>query len=500
MKRLFTLLALIIVITNNLFSEEKLFRWAADAEGNAPYIFQDPNNPNSIIGFEVDFAKALAKELSQKAFHVQNQWDGLIAGLERDDYDVAINGLEITKDREENVNFSIPYYVTYEQIVVRSDESRFKNMADLYGKKVGALKNSLAERILQANGGFEIRSYEGEINAFEDLKNGRIDAALVDAPIALYYASWNPQMKLIGEPVGEVLYGVVLRQSDTLLLSKVNIAIQKLIDNGKLREILSRWNLWNKLIATKFNDKHTNEIATTEFDRFLKAQGVEKSWITTFERYVNFMPLFFRGALVTLGLSVVSMLIAIFVGLVVAIFRVYGNSFVSKMTVIYIEIIRGTPLLVQLFFIFYALPSIGIKLSPFIAAIIGLGLNYSAYEAENYRAGLFSVPRGQMEAALALGMHKRQALRWIILPQAFRIVIPPITNDFISLLKDSSLVSVITMVELTKVYNQVAGTYYDFFGTGIIVAAFYLLLGLPFVKIAKKTEKYLQKEQLRKYN
>lgn len=500
MSKLFTVLLFIILFSNGLLCEEKLFRWAADAEGNAPYIFQDPNNPNKIIGFEVDFAKELANQLSQKTFHVQNQWDGLIAGLARNDYDVAINGLEITKDREENVNFSIPYYVTYEQIVVRSTETRFKNLADLYGKKVGALKSSLAERILQANGGFDIRSYEGEVNAFEDLKNGRIDAALVDAPIALYYASWNPQLKLIGEPVGEVLYGVVLRQSDTLLLTQVNAAIDKMIKNGKLREILAKWNLWNSLAAEKFNDKTEKNITPSEFDRFLKAQGIEKTWLTTLERYVNFLPLFLRGALVTLGLSVVSMIIAILVGLVIAIFRVYGNSFVSKLTMLYIEIIRGTPLLVQLFFIFYALPSIGIKLSPFIAAIIGLGLNYSAYEAENYRAGLFSVPKGQMEAALALGMHKRQALRWIILPQAFRIVIPPITNDFISLLKDSSLVSVITMVELTKVYNQVAGTYYDFFGTGIIVAAFYLLLGLPFVKIAKKTEKYLQKEQMRKYN
>ena len=117
-----------------------------------------------------------------------------------------------------------------------------------------------------------------------------------------------------------------------------------------------------------------------------------------------------------------------------------------------------------------------------------LGLNYAAYEAENYRAGLMAVPKGQMEAAISLGMTKTQALRHIILPQAVRIVIPPITNDFISLLKDSSLVSVIAMVELTKTYNQLAATYYDFFGTGLLVAGIYLLIGLPFVKLAKWAE------------
>ncbi|MFA6571696.1 MAG: amino acid ABC transporter permease, partial [Bacteroidota bacterium] len=162
----------------------------------------------------------------------------------------------------------------------------------------------------------------------------------------------------------------------------------------------------------------------------------------------------------------------------------------STFAVMFIEGIRGTPLLIQLFFIFYALPTIGIKISPFLAAITGLGLNYAACEAENYRAGLYSVPRGQMEAAISLGMTRNQALRHVILPQAIRLVIPPMTNDFIALLKDSSLVSVITMVELTKVYNQLAGTYFDYIGIGILVAVIYLLLGLPFVRLAKMAEKH----------
>ena len=148
--------------------------------------------------------------------------------------------------------------------------------------------------------------------------------------------------------------------------------------------------------------------------------------------------------------------------------------------------------MISLYFIFYAAPSIGITLSPFLAAVIGLGLNYAAYEAENYRAGLTSVPRGQMEAAFSLGMSRRQSLKHVILPQAIRLVIPPITNDFISLLKDSSLVSVITLVELTKVYFQLASRYYDFIGIGIFIAIVYLLLGLPFVKLSKMAEnKYI---------
>ena len=139
-------------------------------------------------------------------------------------------------------------------------------------------------------------------------------------------------------------------------------------------------------------------------------------------------------------------------------------------------------------FIFYGLPNIGIKLNPFVAGVLALGLNYAAYEAENYRAGLNAIPRGQMEAAVALNMTPIQALRYVIVPQAFRMVVPVMTNDFISLLKDSSLVSVITMSELTRTYEQLSMTYYDYFGTGLLVGAVYLLIGLPFVRLARWTE------------
>jgi polar amino acid transport system substrate-binding protein len=184
------------------------------------------------------------------------------------------------------------------------------------------------------------------------------------------------------------------------------------------------------------------------------------------------------------------MLLAITIGLAVTLMRLYLPPPFSTLAIVYVEVIRGTPLLIQLFLIFYGLPNIGIKLSPFIAAIVGLGINYSAYEAELYRAGILAIPPTQTEAALALAMSKRQTIRHIIIPQAMRVVIPPVTNDFIALLKDSSLVSVITMVELTKVYGQLATTYYDYFGIGLLTAAMYLFVGLPFVRISRWAERY----------
>jgi polar amino acid transport system substrate-binding protein len=148
-------------------------------------------------------------------------------------------------------------------------------------------------------------------------------------------------------------------------------------------------------------------------------------------------------------------------------------------------------LLIQLFLIFYGLPHLGVRLDPFVAAVLGLGLNYGACEAENYRAGILSIPKAQMDASQALGMSHGQSIRYVILPQAIRVVIPPVTNDFIALLKDSSLVSVITMVELTSTYGQLASTYFDYLGIGLLTAAVYFLIGLPFVRLSRYFESSL---------
>ncbi len=501
MKAFYTLL--IFLISVSLIQSKELkdkLIWAADAEGNAPYIFQDPSSPDKLIGFEKDFAEALAKEMGLKAKFFQNQWDGLIPGLYRDDYHIAINGLEVTEQRKEKVLFSKPYYYTSEQIVVRKNTEEYQNLKDLEGKKVGCLKFSLAENILEDHGNIEIRSYEGEANAFADLKNERLDAVLVDEPIAIYQASWNASFKLTGQPIGKVVYAAALRLEDTLLLKKVNFAIESLIKTQKLKDILCEWNLWNSLTAEEVHDYSDCDVYASKYQEFVSTQKEEMNFISMIERYMGFLPELGSAALMTLELSVLSMILAIVIGLFVVITKVYAPQPFSSMANMYIEFVRGTPLLIQLYLIFYGLPNIGIKLDPMIAAIVTLAINYSAYEAENFRAGLNSVPKGQFEAAISLGMSRIQALRYIIIPQASRLVIPPVTNDFISLLKDSSLVSVITLVELTKKYLQLASAYYDFIGIGIIVALFYLILGLPFVKLSKYTENKLNIYVKNSYN
>ena len=462
--------------------------WAADAEGGAPYTFPDPRDPAHIIGFEVDLANALAARMELKPRFVQNQWDGLVPGLERGEYDVVINGLEITPQRAERIHFSNPYFYSTLTITRRIDDPRIQRAEDLRGLTVGVLKVTYAERYVQDLGNVTVRSYDGQVQPFIDLALARLDAVVMDTPIALYYAA-GPHVKNIELPAARMTFGIGIRKSDTKLLQQIDTALESLKLDGTLRKIYTNWGIYNAATAQAFGDPEpvSNENAERYRD-YLDAVRTEHTFKERLGQYKQYLPLLLQGALVTLEISALSMAIAIGLGLFMAVVRVFGPPVAAWPVLAFIEVIRGTPLLIQLFIIFYGLPSIGIRFSPLWAAVIGLGLNYAAYEAENYRAGIQSIPRGQLDAALALGLTRVQTIRKIVLPQAVRLVIPPVTNDFIALLKDSSLVSVITMVELTKMYGQLAATNYDYIGIGLLTAAIYFVLGLPIARLSRLLE------------
>src|ERR1700722_5477107 len=195
-----------------------------------------------------------------------------------------------------------------------------------------------------------------------------------------------------------------------------------------------------------------------------------------------------RAAGMTVLLTVTSFPLAMLIGLLVGLGRVYGPRLISIPLGIYVEVLRGTPLLLQLYTIFYLLPKLGlgIDFTPLQAGIIGLAINYSAYEAENYRAGLLAIPKGQMEAALALGMKPITALRVVIVPQAMRIVIPPVTNDFIALFKDTSVCSVILITELTRKYNELYNFNRDYIvQLAFVTAGLYLIMSYPLAILAR---------------
>ncbi len=465
--------------------------WASDGEANVPYVFHDPADTTRLEGFEFDLVQEIARRLGREARFVQNDWDGLIPGLQRGMYDMVVDGIEMTPDHLQAALFSRPYYVTGDRIVVRRDRQELNSFSALRGHVVGTIKETLAERLLQREPSISVRSYEEETYAFSDLRNGRLDALLLDGPIALYYAGVTDDLVIVGDPIGQTRYGIAFRQGNLALHDAVDRTLGEMMQDGTLQDILGRWNLWTPEMAQMTGDHTQRHVAPTQWLRYRDAMRSQTGWMGQMRRYVGFLPIIAEAAGLTLVVSALAMVLAVSLGLLLALGRHYGPGLVRGACGLYIEIVRGTPLLIQVLFIFYGLPGLGIKLSPFFAGVLALGLNYAAYEAENYRAGLSSVPRGQMEAAIALNMTHGQAVRLVIIPQAFRTVLPVMTNDFIALLKDSSLVSVITLTELTKTYIRLSSTYYDYIGTGLLIGAAYLLLGLPFVRFARHVERKL---------
>ncbi len=300
--------------------------WGADAEGGAPYEFQDPRDPSRVIGFEVDIAEAIGRILGRQMQFVQNQWDGLVPGLERGNYDMIISGLEITPDRAQVISFSRPYYVTYEQLGIRAGESRIRDLEDCAGKQVGTLKGSLAQRILEKRGDLNVVSYDGQINAYEDLLNGRLDAVMMDYIIALYNIAPMPSLRMVGGPIGRLEYGIGVRKDDPALLGDINRALSRMIETGELRRILQNWNIWTPMCAEYFQDPTLSTEKPGAFEEYLKSRQQTVSGWGSVKRYAGYLPLLARGALVTLELSLLSMVLAVSLGLIVALSRLYAPS------------------------------------------------------------------------------------------------------------------------------------------------------------------------------
>ena len=446
-------------------ADEPPLRWAADAEGGAPFIFKDPNDESRYLGFEVELAAALEKELGRRIEFRQYSFDSLALGLARGDFDFAMNGLEVTPDRQERLRLSRPYYTYRLQLVTRADETRFYTLAQCQalGGTVGTLGETSAARLLEQRG-IARKIYDGQVEPYIDLELGRIDAVLLDELIAVYYALPNKKLRLVGEPFGEGKYAIGFRQDQEALAAKFDEALQKLEASGELQRIIDRW-------ETPRSDVLSETRLTMVFSRYF--------------------PSLCSAALVTIGLSLVSMTLAMALGLPISLARLYGPGPVRGLAIAYVECFRGIPVLLLLYVLYFGLPTLSphLELPAFAAAVIAFGLNYAAYEAEIYRSGIGAIPAGQWEAAASLGMSRVLTFRRIILPQALRTILPPVTNDFVALFKDTSLASVITLLELNKQYQMLSKSSLKYFEIGAVTAVLYLVMSIPLGYLARALEK-----------
>lgn len=469
------------------------FTWGGDLEGGGPFVYPDEKDPNVLTGFEVDLADLIAGVLSEQlgkpltAKFVQGQWDALPSLLQTERVDLVLNGYEWTAERMQVMDSTIPYYVYELQLLAREGDARISGWESLKSGgryKIGVLGGSAAETYVRERFSpeqVEVVLYDGNTNAMSETVAGKLDATLQDLPIAIFYRPEFQSLRFVGEPVEPGRYVILVRKGDDGLRDALSSAIETLRTRGALRAVYERYGIWTEAQ----NDPRLLQLPAI-------AGREEAGTVGAFVR--RYGPLLVESAGMTVLLSVASFPLAIALGLLIALGRLYGPRLLAAPLSVYVEVIRGTPLMLQLFVIFYLLPAIGINVDAIPAAIMGLAINYSAYEAEIYRAGFQAVPVGQMEAALTLGMSRGLALRRIIVPQAVRVVVPPVTNDFIALFKDTSVCSVITVVELSKRYNiSVMNNPSDILPLAAVTALLYLCMSYPLSVLSAKAERELRR-------
>jgi polar amino acid transport system substrate-binding protein len=482
------LLFLALFLTLPLAAQEKVLRWGGDAEGGAPFVEADPNDPTVVHGFDVEVAEAIARRLGRKPVFVQVAYAAIDQSVQRGDFDIGMSGVEDTPARRAELAASIPYYEFTETITVREeDRTRFRTLADLKGRRVGTLGGTIAyEHLLEAEKahGITAVSYDDDVHPYEDLRAGRLDAVLLDNIIAMRAMRRTPRLySHFDAPVATGHYIIVAAKENGALRDQVDDALRALMRDGTLERIYRKWEIWDEFQPKLF----AVQTPTDKIVRPPQAPAVQTVRPPLGQTVIRYLPALLRAAVITILMSCAAMALAVLLGILIATRRVYGGAFTRGLLTAYVEIIRGTPVLLQLFVLYYGLSAV-VRLPAFVAALIGLGLNYAAYESEIYRSAMEAVSRGQLEAARTLGLTELQVFRFVRGPQAFRLALAPMTNDFVALLKDSSLVSVITVVELTKQTQIFAANIGSWVIPGAICAALYLLMSLPLARLARGLE------------
>jgi polar amino acid transport system substrate-binding protein len=471
-------------------------RWAADEEGGPPYIFPDPDNPGKQKGFEVDLIALLSRETGRPIEWKHYDFNSLFQGLERKDFDLAMNGLETTPERLKRFRLSRPYYVYRLQLVLRRNDPRFGSLEEMVGRKdivVGTLENTAAAEVLQQMK-VPMRTYTGQPELYKELSTGRLDGVYLDTVIHSQYLPLFLDLRLVGPTEHQGYYAIFFRKDDEELAQTFDRALLKATKEGSLERIYRKWKIWNDdqaLLETwqgyRQEDVPLRGATVVSGESETKP---EESWPIT-----RYLPMLLDGAFMTVRLTVTSMALAVVLGLPIALARLYGSAPLRAAALVYVEFFRGIPVLLLLYFLYFVLPNAGLVFDAFWVAVLGLGINYAAYEAEIYRAAIGSISQGQWEAAASLGMSRSQTFRRIILPQAIRSILPPMTNDFVALFKDTSVVSIIAVVELTKAYQTLSKTSFKFVEIGLVTAVLYLIMSVPLGYLSRYLEKRWSKDQ-----
>lgn len=479
------LLACITIIILNLSpliiqpARSQLIPFKVATEPTFPPFEMQSDDGKGLQGFDIDLMKAIGKEMGLDVEFESLPFDGIIPALQSGTIDAAISGITITAERAKSIDFASPYFKAGLAIAVEDNNDTIEDFRDLEGKKIAVQIGTTGAIEAEKIPNTEITTFDSSVLALEELVNGKVDAVVNDGPVTLFAIkdAGLKGVKIVGELVTEEFYGIALpKNSDKVQI--LNHGLFKILQNGTYTGIFKKWFAGDPLTLPLIAPTLVGSTASDTVNDFGTVSNSAPSQ-SLLQLLIQRLP---QGAIITLTLTAFS----VFFGLIVASFIAFGlisnNNILKTLLRLYVEFFRGTPMLVQLFIIYFGLPAlfkgIGLEwsLDRFPAAIIALSLNVGAYLAEIIRGGIQSIDPGQWEACESLGMSRSQAMKDVIMPQAFRRILPPLGNEFITLIKDTSLVAVIGFSELFRQGQLIVSTTYQAFGVYIAVALVYLFL------------------------
>ncbi|MBS3311962.1 ABC transporter permease subunit [Staphylococcus aureus] len=427
----------------------------------APMEFEHTvNGKTEYAGVDIDLAKKIAKDNNLKLKIVNMSFDSLLGALKTGKIDIIISGMTSTPERKKQVDFSDSYMMTKNIMLVKKDKvNDYKDIKDFNNKKVGAQKGTEQEKIAQTEiENASITSLSRLPDVILALKSGKVEGVVVEKPVAEAYLKQNPKLGISNVKFNEEEKDTVIAvpKDSPKLLSQINKTIKEVKDKGLI-------------------DKYMTNDAN--------AMNDDSGFIS---KYGSF---FLKGIKITILISLIGVALGSILGAFVALMKLSKIKIISWIASIYIEILRGTPMLVQVFIVFFGITAaLGLDISALVCGTIALVINSSAYIAEIIRAGINAVDKGQMEAARSLGLNYRQTMKSVIMPQAIKNILPALGNEFVTLIKESSIVSTIGVGEIMFNAQVVQGISFDPFTPLLVAAALYFVLTFVLTRIMNMIE------------
>ena len=493
---LFALLLLSFGFANRAQADEYLrigmeaayapFNWTQDDDKNGAVKIEGTNQYAN--GYDVQIAKQVAKALGKKPLVVKTSWNGLIPALTSGKLDMIIAGMSPTAERKKEIAFSNSYYTSEPVVLVNKDGSyaNAKTLTDFKGAKITSQQGVYLYNLISQLTGAKQETAMGDFAQMRQaLESGVIDGYISERPEALTAESANSKFKMIqfkkGFEVNEedATIAIGMRKNDNRL-EQVNAAIAKISAKDQVA-------LMDKMIQNQPVETDTSKDKTTFFGQVTKI--LKDNW-----------PQFLRGAGLTLIISITGTIAGLIIGLLIGVYRTAPTAKNKALALlqtlfgwflnVYIEIFRGTPMIVQSMVIYYGTAqAFGVSIDRTIAAIFIVSINTGAYMSEIVRGGIFAVDKGQFEAATALGMTHNQTMRKVVLPQVVRNILPATGNEFVINIKDTSVLNVISVVELYFSGNTIATQTYQYFQTFTIIAVIYFVLTFTVTRILRYVER-----------